>query len=255
MNPQLENGYTRIADEILEKVAQTKLNGTQLRILLIVWRCTYGWQKKEHELSEGYLSKATGIHKQQIKRELKVLIEKDILIVSQQATFNKGRVLKFNKRYLNSSVVAKKIPHSELDTTTGSVLDTTGGSGLDTQNKDINKQYNKKHAEAIKINAEYNFNSVRNEYNGTKTKSVALKKLPSLIDKYSFTQILNTVKRYNMYVAKQRSSGFKDLKYMNESTFWNGRYVDYLDENYEEENTPSKSSKIVINRNAPIRGQ
>jgi len=138
--PQLENGYTRIADEILEKVATTKLNGTQLRILLIVWRSTYGWQKKEFELSESYLAKATGIHKQQIKRELKTLINMEIILVKKEATFTTGRILAFNKNYTVSTQVAKKIPHSELDTTTGSELDTPTGSGLDTQNKELNKQ-------------------------------------------------------------------------------------------------------------------
>ena len=137
--PQLENGYTRIADEILENVAKTKLNGTQLRILLIVWRSTYGWQKKEHELSEKYLSEATGIHKQQIKRELRALIELEIITVVKEPTFSSGRVLKFNKNF--STQVAKKIPPSEKATTTGSELDTSTGSELDTQNKDINKQY------------------------------------------------------------------------------------------------------------------
>ena len=141
MTPQLENGFTRIADAILEKLAKTKLNGTQFRILMIVWRSTYGWQKKEHELSEGYLSKATGIHKQQIKRELKNLIEMEIIQVVKEPTFNSGRVLSFNKNYVNSTQVTKKIPGNKLDTPTGSGLDTPTGSGLDTQNKELNKQY------------------------------------------------------------------------------------------------------------------
>ena len=141
MSPQLEQGYTRIADAILEKVAKTKLNGTQFRILMIVWRSTYGWQKKEHELSEGFLSKATGIHKQQIKRELKKMIDDGILVIEKEATFTTGRVISFNKNYVNSIQVAKKIPVNKNDTPTGSELDTPTGSELDTQNKDINKQY------------------------------------------------------------------------------------------------------------------
>ena len=140
MTPQLEDGYTRIADTILEKIAKTKLNGTQFRILMVVWRSTYGWQKKEHELSENYLSKATDIHKQQIKRELKTLIKLGIVTVKKEPTFNTGRVLAFNKNYINSTQVSKKIPPSELGTPTGSGLDTSTGSGLDTQNKELNKQ-------------------------------------------------------------------------------------------------------------------
>jgi phage replication O-like protein O len=47
----LDNGYTRIANEILEAMAKIKLSPTQYRILFVVWRYTYGFQRKEHKLS------------------------------------------------------------------------------------------------------------------------------------------------------------------------------------------------------------
>jgi phage replication O-like protein O len=140
MDIQAEKGYTRIADAILEKVARTKLNGTQFRILMIVWRSTYGWQKKEHELSLNYLSKATGINKRQIQRELNVLIELGIIIEKKAPTFNTGRVIGFNKNYVKSVQVANKDRGSELDTSTDVELDTPTGSELDYQNKELNKQ-------------------------------------------------------------------------------------------------------------------
>ena len=242
--PQLENGYTRIADEILEKVAKTKLNGTQLRILLIVWRSTYGWQKKEFELSESYLAKATGIHKQQIKRELKTLINNGIIDVKQQATFTTGRVLAFNKNYI-SIQVAKKIPPSELDTTTGSVLDTTTGSELDTQNKELNKHINRQYDLAIKMSLDYDYKLIRKEFKGSLISNNAKKKLPSLIEKYGGVQMLEVVKRYNLYVINKRKKEQPNLNYMIESTFWNGRYEDYLDENLEEEMKKTTEPKFV----------
>ena len=55
-NPQLENGYTKIADQILENTAKLKLNGTQMRIILIVWRYTYGFNRKETDLSVTFLA-------------------------------------------------------------------------------------------------------------------------------------------------------------------------------------------------------
>lgn len=143
MGPQLENGYTKIADAILENMSKAKLNGTQFRILLIVWRSTYGWGKKSFALSESYLAEATGIHKQQIKRELKSMIDLGVLIETKAPTFNTPREIQFNKHYLNSLEVSKTIPVNEIDTSTGSELDTPTGSGLDTQNKHINKQSNK----------------------------------------------------------------------------------------------------------------
>jgi hypothetical protein len=81
------------------------------------------------------------------------------------------------------------------------------------------------------ISMKSEFDLIRKEFKGTKTIKVATDKLPKLIALYSFEQILNTVKRYNADVDKKRKTQ-PNLSYMNESTFWNGRYMDYLDENY-----------------------
>jgi len=141
MSPQLEDGYTRIADTILEKVAKTKLNGTQFRILMIVWRSTYGWQKKEHELSLSYLATATKLDKRQLQRELNKMIDMKILTEVKPPSFNTSRVIGFNKNYVKSQQESKKLPVGELDVTTVGELATSGVGELDVQKRELNKQY------------------------------------------------------------------------------------------------------------------
>lgn len=68
--PQKENGFIGIANEILGVLARTPLNGTQRRILDIVFLSTYGFNRKEYDLSTTYISKAIKINKRQIQREL-----------------------------------------------------------------------------------------------------------------------------------------------------------------------------------------
>lgn len=133
MSPQLENGYTRIADEILEKIAKLKLNGTQFRILLIVWRYTYGFSRKETDLSVSFFANALDVSKRQIQRELKSLIEHGILLEVSKPSFNATRVIKFNKNF--SHQMTNKTPDDRLDTAPGDGLDTSSGDGLDTQDK------------------------------------------------------------------------------------------------------------------------
>ena len=137
-NPQIENGYTRIANELIEALAITDLNGTQRRIIDVVLRQTYGYQRKEHDLSITFIANATNIHKKQIQRELATLIERKIITVVSEATFNKSRILTFNKSYkewLNSSEVSNKLPPNKIDTHTGSELVPGTGSELATQIK------------------------------------------------------------------------------------------------------------------------
>jgi phage replication O-like protein O len=97
--PQLEEGYTRIANEILEVASKVKLNGTQFKILMAIWRYTYGFNRKSSEFSLNFLSEATNSNKQQVKRELDKLIEDNIIIIEKEADFNTSRILSFNKNY------------------------------------------------------------------------------------------------------------------------------------------------------------
>jgi phage replication O-like protein O len=97
-NPQPDQ-FTRISNELMEAIPMFKLNGTQLRILLVVLRYTYGFQRKSRELSLSFISNSTGAHKQQIKRELDILIQTKVLIEKSEPTFNRSRVIEFNKNY------------------------------------------------------------------------------------------------------------------------------------------------------------
>ena len=94
---QLENGYTKIANEILEQMAKIKLSPTQYRLIFVIWRFTYGFKRKEHEMSLSFLSDATGIDKRNVQRELKSLQERKIIF--QEIKSGSYRKISFNKNY------------------------------------------------------------------------------------------------------------------------------------------------------------
>ncbi|KAA0547551.1 hypothetical protein FZW96_11935 [Bacillus sp. BGMRC 2118] len=96
---QPEKGFTRIAHKILEETMKLKLSPTQHKIILAVWRYTYGFSRKSHEMSLTFLSDLTQVHKQQIKNELDKLIDRNIINVVGEATNRKSRKLSFNKNY------------------------------------------------------------------------------------------------------------------------------------------------------------
>jgi len=155
-SPQTENGHTRIANEILEAVARCKFNGTQFRILTVVWRYTYGFQRKQHELSVNFLVDATGITKRQIQKELTNLIDENVIIEVKAATFNTSRIIAFNKDYetwncYTSTPKEQQMNNSytgeQLDTSTGEQLDTSTGEQLDTQERKIKERLKKEEEE------------------------------------------------------------------------------------------------------------
>ena len=97
-SPQIEDGYTRIANELMEQVPKYKLNGTQLRLILVIWRYTYGFKRKEHEFSLSFLAEALQTSRSQVNRELTALIERNIVKVTGISK-NRSRILMFNKHY------------------------------------------------------------------------------------------------------------------------------------------------------------
>ena len=150
---QLEHGYTKIANEILEHLALTKLSPTQFRLILVIWRYTYGFNRKDHAMSLSFLAEATGVHKQRVKQELDKLIESNIVIVTEEGTNSKSRKLAFNKDYdtwLLQSM--KESAVSEIaDTRVSEIADTRVSEIADTrvseiayqEIKNINKNLNK----------------------------------------------------------------------------------------------------------------
>lgn len=100
-NPQVENGYTKIANELIEALYRTKLNGTQFRIVLAIIRYTYGFSKKETNMSLSFISSATNQNRNQVKREIDELIKNNILTVVKEFDTKNSRTLQINKDYEN----------------------------------------------------------------------------------------------------------------------------------------------------------
>ncbi|MDV2683766.1 replication protein [Alkalihalophilus lindianensis] len=98
VNPQLENGHTRIANEILERIMKLSLNGTQFRLVLAIWRFTYGFQRKDHLLSLSFLTKAIEASRSQVDRELTALIERKVIVIRGNGSRG-ARVMAFNKNH------------------------------------------------------------------------------------------------------------------------------------------------------------
>jgi phage replication O-like protein O len=75
-NPQCEDGYTRIANELLEALARFRLSGNEYQVILAIIRKTYGFGKKSDTISMGQISEMTGLKRQNVNRALKLLSSK-----------------------------------------------------------------------------------------------------------------------------------------------------------------------------------
>ncbi|KKK66738.1 hypothetical protein LCGC14_2961080, partial [marine sediment metagenome] len=84
-NPQLEDGFSRIANEMLDALALTSLSDHESRCIHFLWRKTYGWNdaktglaKKEDVISYSQWGIGTNIDKRNILRTLSGLVGRHI---------------------------------------------------------------------------------------------------------------------------------------------------------------------------------
>ncbi|WP_303819114.1 replication protein [Ruminococcus flavefaciens] len=80
-NPQIKNGYTRIANELLEAICRLDISGNEMRILLYIIRRTYGFNTSYAEIPLSDISCAVGMRREHIQKALKKLSGKKIIEV------------------------------------------------------------------------------------------------------------------------------------------------------------------------------
>ncbi|EBX2366495.1 replication protein [Salmonella enterica] len=86
----LDDGFTRIANEILEAVMHAGLSQYQLLVFMAVMRKTYGFNKKSDWVSNEQLSELTGILPHKCSSAKSALVKRGILTQT-------GRVIGINK--------------------------------------------------------------------------------------------------------------------------------------------------------------
>ncbi|MDU3815766.1 MAG: replication protein [Pantoea sp.] len=78
----IDDGYTRIANELLEAVMSADLTARQLKIVLAVIRKTYGFGKKLDRITNTQIAAITGIHHTHVCTAKNEMIAMNILISS-----------------------------------------------------------------------------------------------------------------------------------------------------------------------------
>lgn len=95
-SPQVENGFTRIANELLDEILRFGFGKRHLAIVLAIIRKTYGYQKKADEVSATQIEKMTGIPRQHVAS---ALVELSAMRVVLKQDGRHANSLSLNKNY------------------------------------------------------------------------------------------------------------------------------------------------------------
>jgi len=82
-NPQKEDGYTAIANEIMEALCRSSPGGSEGQVLWAIIRKTYGWHKKADRISISQLSEMTGVSRRMVIYAIKNLEAKNMITVNR----------------------------------------------------------------------------------------------------------------------------------------------------------------------------
>ncbi len=105
-SPQKENGHLDLANELVDELAQTHISSAETQCLWLIFRKTWGWQKKEDLISLSQFTKKTRLTRKTVCRALNRLKGKNIISVQTDTSgISKYRP---NKDYEKWKVVSKR---------------------------------------------------------------------------------------------------------------------------------------------------
>jgi len=87
-NPQLENGYTSIANGIFEHLAKLRIPGEARQVLDFILRKTWGWHKKSDMISLNQFVEGTGLNKVHVCRAINTLLAMNLVTKKGNARFH-----------------------------------------------------------------------------------------------------------------------------------------------------------------------
>lgn len=215
-SPQRENGFTAIANEILEHTYSAKLTVTQLKIIMAIWRYTYGFREKQHNLSLSFLAKAIGTNRNFISRELSKLCE--MKIINKILKTQQGQVLQFNKNYDEWVLSSRGVVQTD------NCYPNRQQSVIQTDNRVLSKQITNKETSKEKLKENIYcafFDSVWELYPNKKGKSKVNKNSIKDLQKLGFEKVKQSIDAYVLQKPDWQN-------WQNGSTFFNGGYLDYL---------------------------
>jgi len=97
-NPQTENGYTRIANELYDHIGAAKFTATQLKVILCIMRYTYGFNRKSHRMTASFVAKWAGCSLSMVKKELIYLTSANVISIISRGN-REGNILAMNKDF------------------------------------------------------------------------------------------------------------------------------------------------------------
>ena len=238
----LNNGYVRIANRLLEVIYSSSFNATQLKILMMVMRYTYGFNRKSHSLSITFMAKGTGMSKRYISKELGKLIDGKVINVISSHTTTESREISINKDYKTWIGYGTIVPQVNNSSTVEEEFHRGDEQSFHSPDEQLFQQDKTNIKTNINTGDSHThdlFERVWKEYPNKKGKGAVSKKTKKKLDEIGEENILKAIRKYKKYCDENQSW----YTPMFGSTFFNTGIHDYLPT--EESEKPKKQPREI----------
>lgn len=218
-NPQLENGYTRISNELLDAIGKANFSATELEIVLCVVRFTYGFGRTSHKLSASFIAEWTKRNKRGIKECLKKLTNNNVIVVINSQV-GKTSEIGLNKNYEEWQGVSGVAEYTSVAEYTTPVYDNTPVVVYhSTPKKENIKEKSKEN-----IYSEF-FETLWKLYPRKRGKSSVTSKAKKELYATGYEKVVSAIEAYKKEIA-----GREERYILQGSTFFNGRWKEFVTE-------------------------
>ena len=212
-NPQLKNGYTKIANELLEAICRLNISGNEMRILLYIIRRTYGFNRSYAEIPLSDIALAVGMRNEHVSKALKKLSGKRII----ELHANKGlkpqtiSIMKDYQKWIVENCTSLPLPKSATVAKNGNTTIAKNGNPTIAENgnttiaKNGNPTYKENNKEIIKESFKYN----KTAYGRNEKVLLKTKEYNKLINDYGKETVERYIERMDNYLAS-KSREYKD---------------------------------------------
>ncbi len=93
------SGFTKVDNEILEEIQKHKFNLNELKVVMCIWRFTYGFNREDHAMSLSFFENHTGLSRGRVNKSLKDLLSNKVVLKTDEGNASKSNSYSFNKNF------------------------------------------------------------------------------------------------------------------------------------------------------------
>ena len=135
----MAEGYTKIKNDVLKGLARLKVSGATFNVLFAIITNTLAFHKDQHQLSIGFLEKATGLSRMSVVRAIQELCDLEIIKITGEKSGSRPRTIRIYSTKIGM------IPNPVQGSTNSDTKNSTNSDTQEIKEKEIlNKREKKK---------------------------------------------------------------------------------------------------------------